>query len=182
MAGHKFLEEVLDYIPFDADEESHKQRLIELLNTAQQPFSREELGGHVTGSVLVVNETKDKTFLILHKKMKIWLQPGGHCDGNPIPRETAYREVIEETGFTQFNLEETIFDIDVHPIGAFTKGSITEPAHFHYDVRYLAIINENEPIMLQEEEVDDGRWFTLEEARKINPHRPFTRMIDKLEA
>ncbi len=182
MAGNKFLEQLAQYKPFDADEESHKARFLEHLKTATLPFSREELAGHVTGSVMVVNEARDKTFMILHKKLKIWLQPGGHCDGNPEPHETAYREVIEETGFTNFSMEPTIFDIDVHSYPAVTRNGVFEPEHFHYDVRYLVVINENERSTLQEEEVDDGRWFTLEEAFTLNPYRPFTRMIDKLRA
>lgn len=183
MDGNKFYQEVLAYKPFDADEENHKKRILEHLKTAKLPFSREELAGHITGSVMVVNEARDKTFMILHKKLQIWLQPGGHCDGNPNPSETAYREVIEETGFTKFHMEPTIFDIDVHPYPEKTTSEgVFEPEHFHYDVRYLVVINENEAVSLQVEEVDDGRWFTLDEAFKLNPYRAFSRMIDKIRA
>ncbi len=46
---------------------------------------------------LVENE---KVLLIKHKKLKIWLAPGGHTESNELPHQTAEREFFEETGIT----------------------------------------------------------------------------------
>lgn len=40
------------------------------------------------------------TLLLLHRKMDMWLPPGGHVEPNELPTETAVREVREETGLT----------------------------------------------------------------------------------
>lgn len=39
-----------------------------------------------------------KTLLLFHRKLHMWLPPGGHIDPNELPHEAACREVHEETG------------------------------------------------------------------------------------
>ncbi len=39
-----------------------------------------------------------KVLLIKHKKLGIWLNPGGHIDEGELPHEAAEREFFEETG------------------------------------------------------------------------------------
>ncbi|MGE5561672.1 MAG: GNAT family N-acetyltransferase [Chloroflexota bacterium] len=38
------------------------------------------------------------TLLLLHRKMNMWLPPGGHVEAGELPTEAAVREVREETG------------------------------------------------------------------------------------
>jgi len=89
--------------------------------------------GHVTGSAWIVDASGDRALLTHHRKLGLWLQPGGHCDGDPDPLAVALREAREETGLEVRALDESIFDLDVHPIPA--RGH--EPAHHHFDVRFL---------------------------------------------
>ena len=39
----------------------------------------------------------DKVLLLLHKKVSIWLAPGGHIDEHELPHQAAEREFFEET-------------------------------------------------------------------------------------
>ena len=39
-----------------------------------------------------------KVLLVKHKKLGIWLNPGGHIDDGELPHEAAEREFFEETG------------------------------------------------------------------------------------
>ncbi|MDE2143958.1 MAG: NUDIX domain-containing protein, partial [Elusimicrobia bacterium] len=39
-----------------------------------------------------------KVLLIKHKKLGLWLAPGGHIDEGETPDEAALRELKEETG------------------------------------------------------------------------------------
>lgn len=41
-----------------------------------------------------------KLLLVLHRKLNVWLAPGGHLESNELPHLGAQREVFEETGVT----------------------------------------------------------------------------------
>ena len=75
----------------------------------------------------------DRVVLTHHRKLGRWLQPGGHSDGDPDTLAVALREAREESGLDVRALDDAIFDIDVHRIPARS----CEPAHFHFDVRFL---------------------------------------------
>ncbi len=49
-----------------------------------------------TSSGVLIHQ--DKILLIKHKKLGIWLAPGGHLDPNELPHQAAEREFWEETG------------------------------------------------------------------------------------
>ncbi|CAN0163569.1 unnamed protein product [Chrysoparadoxa australica] len=69
-----------------------------------------------------------------HAKLNRWLQLGGHCDGIADARFVALKEAYEESGLSRIRLlSDAVFDVDIHEIPA--RGS--EPAHLHYDVRFL---------------------------------------------
>ena len=51
---------------------------------------------HFTSSALIVHN--EKVLLVYHKKLDVWLYPGGHVEENENPDETLVREVKEETG------------------------------------------------------------------------------------
>jgi 8-oxo-dGTP pyrophosphatase MutT (NUDIX family) len=96
-------------------------------------FERTSRAGHVTGSAWIVDRAGTAAVLLHHRKLGMWLQPGGHADGERDVREVALREAREETGLTSLVLATPgIYDVDVHAIPA--RGD--EPAHAHYDVRF----------------------------------------------
>ena len=97
-------------------------------------FDRSCRVGHVTGSAWIVDARGAWVLLTDHRKLGRWLQLGGHCDGDPDPLAVALREAREESGIEVRALDESIFDLDVHPIPAHGR----EPAHHHFDVRFLA--------------------------------------------
>jgi len=39
-----------------------------------------------------------KILLVKHKKLRLWLAPGGHLDPQELPHQAALRELFEETG------------------------------------------------------------------------------------
>ncbi len=47
------------------------------------------------GGILV---HQGKVLLIKHRKLNMWLNPGGHVDANELPHQAAEREFLEETG------------------------------------------------------------------------------------
>lgn len=121
-------------------------------------FHRTHQAGHITGSAWLVNPQGNKVLLTLHHKLGRWLQPGGHADGNSNPMSVALQEATEESGLQGITaLSQDIFDIDIHRIPA--RPATGEPAHYHYDIRYLLKApHENYSIS---EESDDLAWWAM---------------------
>ena len=59
-------------------------------------MENEHSGRHFTVAVFVVWE--GKVLLHLHRKLGMWLPPGGHIERDELPDDAAVREVFEETG------------------------------------------------------------------------------------
>ena len=56
----------------------------------------EPIERHPTSTAYVV--AGDRTLLLWHAKLGMWLPPGGHSEPNEDPVQTACREVLEESG------------------------------------------------------------------------------------
>lgn len=149
--------------------------MTEFVVANRECFERSLLAGHVTGSAWVVSDDGSCVVLLHHGKLGRWLQPGGHADGDPDVARVAWREAREETSLRSLRLDRPeIFDVDVHEIPE--RGS--EPAHLHYDVRFLFRADLAEtPIPSNESR--DVRWLALADARLIAPEVSIERMIRK---
>lgn len=125
----------------DADEAAALLRMDTFVRASEQPFARTTAEGHVTGSA-VVTAPDGRVLLLLHARLGLWVQPGGHVEGNEAPDEAALREAREESGLADLQLAlddagaPLLLDVDVHPIPASAKRG--EPAHHHHDACFLA--------------------------------------------
>ncbi len=132
------------------------------------------LEGHLTGSGWVVSPHGGRVLLVHHRKLGRWLQPGGHADGDPDLLAVALREVREETGLARVEVcGREPFDLDIHSIPA-REG---EPAHLHYDVRYLLVASPAAPLV-RSEESHELRWFALD-APEVLAEESLARMARK---
>lgn len=139
-------------------------------------FRRSNLGGHITGSAWIVNESFEACLLVHHRKLGLWLQLGGHADGESNILNVAVREAEEESGLTNLKvLSEEIFDVDVHAIPA----RVGEPAHFHYDVRFLLQASSWLPLHRSERESLELAWVSLEVIQKEEKYRAVKRIAEK---
>ncbi|MER6685447.1 NUDIX hydrolase [Streptomyces olivaceoviridis] len=124
--------------------------LLTALDRPGDATARTTLPGHVTCSAVVI----DRQGRVLHIRHRatggLMLTPGGHVEpGDRTLLAAALREVAEEAGIapgalclTRKMLGSPI-DIDVHDIDA--SPSKGEPAHRHYDVRYVFYLAGEEP-------------------------------------
>ena len=130
--------------------------------------------GHITGSAWIINGDGSQVVLLHHAKLGIWVQPGGHCDGETDVAQVALREAREETGLNVSLLNAEIFDIDVHRIPEYWN----TPEHFHFDVRFLLQADgKAAPIVSRESR--EVRWVSLEQTAALNSTPSIARMIEK---
>ena len=164
---------------FPLEKESSEEIISWIQKYQEFAFVKDNLAWHITASMLITNPDRTKVFLMLHKKFQRWQQFGGHCDGEIDVRNVAIREFHEESGIqTEPELSDTIFHVDVHDVPLDAKG---RPAHHHYDLLYLGTIPEDTAFTRQESEVDDIRWFSLDEALLVNDERLMRQCITKIK-
>lgn len=115
------------------------------------PFTRERLEGHFTGSAWLVSGDGRRVLLTHHRKLGRWLQLGGHADGDRDLARVALREAEEESGLSDLSVEGgAIFDVDRHWIPE--RGDV--PGHWHHDVRYVVRATGSEAYAVSEESLD----------------------------
>ncbi|MEM7275900.1 MAG: NUDIX domain-containing protein [Actinomycetota bacterium] len=127
-------------------------------DTTPSALYRECLAGHLTGSAFVVDATGTRTLLLHHGKLGLWLQPGGHADGDGNLAAVALREAEEETGIEGLRVVVPAIDIDIHAIPA-RPG---EPAHLHHDLRFLVLAPPDAVVTISDES-RDARWATVDD-------------------
>ncbi|HEX6658055.1 MAG TPA: NUDIX domain-containing protein, partial [Ilumatobacter sp.] len=82
--------------PVDERERTSIERFLHELARLDEPFSEHADATHVTASAIVVGVRG--VVLHKHKRLGLWLQPGGHIDPGEAPWRAAIREAQEETG------------------------------------------------------------------------------------
>lgn len=82
---------------------------------------------------MVVDPVGRRFLLMLHAKLRRWVQPGGHADGDGGLPGVAIREASEETGIDGLMVAAPAIDLDVHAVGP------PHGPHLHLDARYLVV-------------------------------------------
>lgn len=114
--------------------------------------------GHVTASALVIDPSRGRVLLTLHKKMRMWLQMGGHCE--PVDEtlaRAALREGTEESG---------IAGLTLLPGGPVRLDRHHTPCAWHLDVQYAALAPEGAVETISDESLD-LRWFPYAEVADV---------------
>lgn len=141
----------------DAEERAHAQRVLEFVRANPDCFERTLLSGHITASAWLVDTTHQRVLLTHHRKLGLWLQLGGHADGEPDVLAAALREAREESGLTEIRpISDAVFDVDIHAIPARDQ----EPEHFHYDIRFALEAPADAAYVVSPESLDLA-WITI---------------------
>lgn len=140
---------------------------------------------HFTASALIIEN--GKVLMLHHKKLGVWLYPGGHIEKNETPEQALKREVKEETGL----------DIDI--VGQRDDGladpdndvsALTIPYeilcelvgdHYHNDLIYLARISGGkENARFDPKESSGINFFGIEDLKRIKMFPNFKRLVEKV--
>lgn len=142
--------------PVDGRESRSRHRILVALGRLERPFDTDSDSTHVTGSAVVLGSAG--VLLHLHKRLGIWVQPGGHLDPGETPWEAARREAGEETGL---GFEPwpgggpPLAHVDVHSGGR---------GHTHLDLRYVLHVAGDPTPRPPAGESQEVRWLAWPDA------------------
>ena len=156
------------------EEQATTSRFLDCVRRNERCFERDLWEGHVTGSAWLVDGSGRRVLLTHHRKLRRWLQLGGHSDGNPWPLAVAMQEAREESGLDVVPLSREIFDLDIHEIPARKQ----DPAHLHYDVRFALQVVGDEDFRISPESLDLA-WVPINELRRFTDEPSMLRMAAK---
>lgn len=137
---------------------------------------------------------KKKVLLVKHKKLGIWLNPGGHIEDGELPHQTAEREFFEETGIKVRAVSKNLNELRLHdpdflpsPILShlhwvcpenFDKRKLEKDAfrpllqwpkgcEQHLSFLYMVEAVAGVATTFDELETDGIEWFTLAQVKKL---------------
>lgn len=160
----------------DPHERAMGAETIRFVEAERDCLLRSCVPGHLTGSAWIVDATRTRTLLTHHLKLNKWLQLGGHADGDGDLASVAWREAEEESGLTRLTWAmREIFDVDRHWI----PERKSEPAHWHYDLRFMIEADPTEQLVRAEGESKELAWVEIERVTALNPEESMARMVRK---
>lgn len=145
-----------------AESDGNRDEILAFMAEHPDALHRTCLSGHLTGSALVIDDDRERTLLMLHAKLGLWLQPGGHADGEGHLATVALTEATEETGIGGLVVLGPAVDCDIHGIPE-RKG---EPAHLHLDTRFV-VLAPSGAVPQGNHESHGLRWVTLDELEEL---------------
>jgi 8-oxo-dGTP pyrophosphatase MutT (NUDIX family) len=151
------LADVAARAPIDERERASIEHVLATVPLLERPFDEHADLVHVTGSAFVVGPRG--IVLLRHRRLGIWVQPGGHIDPGETPWAGARREAAEETGLAVRHLGAApeLAHVDVHDGGR---------GHTHLDLRYLLDGGDADPCPPAEESQELG-WFGWADAAAL---------------
>ena len=162
-----------NYLKIFPEEKGRQEKLINFLENYKDEdiIDWNNFNGHIVASGFIYAKQERKFLVLYHNDLKMFLYPGGHINrDDTTPLIAAKREVKEETGVIDLevlkisNNELIPIDIDTHIINY--NDRLKLPEHYHFDFRYLFLIDKISEINLDIDEVSDYKWISIDELMK----------------
>ncbi len=174
----QLLAQLRDFASRHPEEVPLVDRFVALASDGRDALVRTHRPGHFTASAVVLSPDSERVLLTHHRKLDIWIQLGGHADGNADLLDAALREASEESGLSEIELASPrIADLDIHGIPE--HGS--ESAHDHYDVRFAFTADPGQKLVVSDES-HDLAWVMIDALAMYSSERSLHRAIERARA
>lgn len=182
----KYLEIVEKYLQLFPEEKVRLQIFLNYLKSANdnEICDWNNAKGHITCGAFLYSKSTKKFLTLHHKDLQMYLYAGGHLENeDKSPLDRARFELFEESGINKaknlpiFKNDTNVpIDIDTHIITFNPKYNM--PEHYHFDLRYLFVIEDKQNIKIDNAEMSGYKWITEQELAK---DKNFGKIISKLK-
>ncbi len=177
----KLKEQIEKYIPYNEQERSDKELILEYIDTFKDVLTRKNKMCHFTASNWIVNKERTKVLMIYHNIYKSWCWTGGHADGDSNLSHVAIKEAHEETGLNNIKLlGDGIFGIQIITVESHIKNRNFISSHLHLDCCYLLEADEKETLKIKKDENSDIRWIDINKVMEITNENKMKPIYNKL--
>ena len=176
-------EQIEKYIPYNEQEVSDKELMLEYINTFDDVLTRENKMCHFTASNWIINKDRTKVLMVYHNIYKSWAWTGGHADGDSDLLHVALKEAEEETGLNNLKLlSDGIFGLQILTVDSHIKRGKYVSSHLHLDCCFLFEANEEDELKIKEDENSGVKWINIDEATKITNEEKMRPIYEKLNS
>lgn len=170
-------EQILNYIPFNEQEERDKKLLLEWLSEPDV-FERKNERAHFTASAWVVNPERTKVLMIYHNIYDSWAWMGGHADGEENLFAVAEREAKEESGITDIKaISEEIASVEILTVNGHEKRGKYVPSHLHLNATYFFEAPEEQELSVKPDENSGVMWIDMDDIKNKSSEKWFVERI-----
>ncbi len=122
-----------------------------------------------------------KILLHRHKKLNKYLQFGGHVELDETPWQAVAHELREETGYKLDQMQllqprhrlRSLSGCDLHPVPIAVNTHAFSDDHYHTDLSFALITNQEPSQEIDTGESKDMRYFSVSEMNRLGPDDMF---------
>ena len=179
----KLKEQIEKYIPYNEQEGSDKELILEYINKFQGVLTRKNKMCHFTASNWIVNKDRTKVLMIYHNIYKSWAWTGGHADGDSDLLHVAIKEAEEETGINNLKLlSDGIYALQILTVDSHIKRGKFVSSHLHLDCCFLLEANEEEKLRIKKDENSGVKWVEIDKVTKLTNEEKMKPIYAKLNS
>ena len=179
----KLKEQIEKYIPYNEQEASDKELMLEYIDKFEDVLTRKNKMCHFTASNWIVNKDRTKVLVIYHNIYKSWAWTGGHADGDSDLLHVAIKEAEEETGLNNLKLlSDGIYGLQILTVDSHIKRGKFVSSHLHLDCCFLLEANEEEKLRIKEDENSGVKWVEIDKVTKLTNEEKMKPIYIKLNS
>ena len=156
------IDQIGAYTPFNDQEAADKPKLLSLLKSTKDIFTRDNTTAHMTASGWVVSPDRKSVLMIYHNIYNSWSWMGGHADGETDLLQVAQREIREESGIRDLKLlTPDIYSLEILTVDGHIKRGEYVSSHLHLNVTYLFEADPAQPLHVKPDENSGVAWIPI---------------------